>query len=235
MTAPLCAERSIEITSSLIDLARVESGTPPTKPKPLICFDEWNVWDPERAVGSEGAEERYSLSDALAVAVWLNVFVRQAQHLGMANIAQSVNVISPLMTTPEGIRKQTTWWPLWLFSRYMRGTTLGLHLTCGLWEGETQPGWIRGAMRTPWLDASAAIDDEGTINIAVVNISDEEDIEVELLGLSGQCHIYIVTGQGPGVLMDPEGKGVGMSDERRHVDGRFKFAKHSFTLIRWRS
>jgi alpha-L-arabinofuranosidase len=53
------------------------------------------VWDPERAPGEQGAEELYTLSDALAVAVWLNVFVRQSRHLGMANIAQSVNVISP--------------------------------------------------------------------------------------------------------------------------------------------
>ena len=42
---------------------------------------------------------RYTLSDALAVGVWLNVFVRQSKYIGMANIAQSVNVIAPLMTT----------------------------------------------------------------------------------------------------------------------------------------
>jgi hypothetical protein len=36
------------------------------------------VWDPIRAEGSKGAEENYTLSDALAVASWLNVFVRKS-------------------------------------------------------------------------------------------------------------------------------------------------------------
>jgi alpha-N-arabinofuranosidase len=89
VTAPLAAERAIEITSSLIDLARVENQVPPEQLRPTICFDEWNVWDPIRAEGSQGAEESYTLSDALAVAVWLNVFVPddiprgnyQADHL----------------------------------------------------------------------------------------------------------------------------------------------------------
>ena len=77
------------------------------------------------------------MSDALAVAVWLNVFIRQSKYMGMANIAQSVNVISPLMTTKDGIVKQTTWWPLLLFSKYMRGHTLATHVGCEMYEGET--------------------------------------------------------------------------------------------------
>ncbi|KAK3349546.1 hypothetical protein B0T25DRAFT_548390 [Lasiosphaeria hispida] len=100
---PLAAERAIEITSRLIDLARIENKVPPTVPKQKICFDEWNVWDPFRALGEEGAGEKYTLSDALAAAVWLNVFIRQAQHIGMANIAQSINVVSPLMTHQAGL------------------------------------------------------------------------------------------------------------------------------------
>lgn len=78
VTAPLPAERSIEIIASLVDLARIEKDISPSKPPTKICFDEWNVWDPERAPGDKGAEEAYTLSDALAVAVWLNVFVRQS-------------------------------------------------------------------------------------------------------------------------------------------------------------
>jgi hypothetical protein len=44
--APKCAERAIEITAGLIDLARIENKVPHTVPRPTICFDEWNVWDP---------------------------------------------------------------------------------------------------------------------------------------------------------------------------------------------
>lgn len=57
-TAPRQAERAIEITSSLIDLARIENGVPTKIKKQKICFDEWNVWDPIRAPGWLGAEEK---------------------------------------------------------------------------------------------------------------------------------------------------------------------------------
>jgi len=46
-------------------MARISSGT--TK-RPKICFDEWNIWDPVRAPGDKGAEERYTVSDMLAMA-----------------------------------------------------------------------------------------------------------------------------------------------------------------------
>lgn len=56
--APRSAERAIEITAGLIDLARIENKVPITVPRQTICFDEWNVWDPVRAPGEDGAEEK---------------------------------------------------------------------------------------------------------------------------------------------------------------------------------
>ena len=56
-TAPRAAERAIEITGALIDLAHIENNIPPGVRKQKICFDEWNVWDSKRAPGPEGAEE----------------------------------------------------------------------------------------------------------------------------------------------------------------------------------
>ena len=111
--APRAAERAIRTAAALADVARVERAIrdgaahrddkewPP--PAPKICFDEWNVWDMDGAPGVDGAEQTYTLSDALAVGAWLNVLVRQSRWLGMANIAQSVNVISPLRTSTKGL------------------------------------------------------------------------------------------------------------------------------------
>ena len=82
--------------------------------KPLkIAFDEYGVWD--ETVGqhtthssackcslfSSGPSENwleqfYNLADALIMASWLNVIVRQADVVDIACIAQSV--ISPLIT-----------------------------------------------------------------------------------------------------------------------------------------
>jgi alpha-N-arabinofuranosidase len=77
----------------------------------------------------------------------------------MACLAQSVNVISPLMTTKEGIVKQTTWFPYELFCKYMKGWTVACHVECGAYEGPTKPAWVRRVRETPWLDASATTDE----------------------------------------------------------------------------
>lgn len=236
-TAPLAGERAIEITSSLIDLARVENGVPPDQLRPTICFDEWNVWDPIRAEGSKGAEESYNLSDALAVAVWLNVFVRKSKDVGMACLAQSVNVISPLMTTKTGIIKQTTWWPLYLFSNYMRGWTVSAHVSVSAYEGETQPRWVRGVKETPWLDVSATVGEDGYVNVAVVNIHEEKGIQAKLEGPKGDVAVFTVTGESTAATNMKGKEEVGLVEGTWRAGGQesYVFPKHSFTLLRWKA
>ncbi|KAF2093153.1 glycoside hydrolase [Rhizodiscina lignyota] len=234
-TAPRSAERAIEMTAALIDLARIENAVPYTVPRPLICFDEWNVWDPARAPGDKGAEEKYTLSDALAVAIWLNVFVRQSKHIGMANIAQSVNVISPLMTTKSGLVKQTTWWPLLLFSQYMRGHTIGVNVCCAEYEGPTEPAWIRGTIETPWLDVSAAICDDNIVTLAVVNVHDSQSFKTSLDGLpAGEVKVYSVTGRDVDVSNTVGKEEVGIKESIWDGEGKFEFPKHSLTMLRWK-
>ena len=81
VTGPLAGERAIDCIESYIDLCYYENKIPATQKRPTICFDEWNVWWPQRAPGTKGAEESYTLSDALAVGVWLNMFVRSLMWL----------------------------------------------------------------------------------------------------------------------------------------------------------
>ncbi|THD00042.1 hypothetical protein EYZ11_000494 [Aspergillus tanneri] len=88
----------------------------------------------------------------------------------MACIAQNVNVISPLMTTKDGITKQATWCPLYLFSRYMRGWTISVHISC------------------------ATLVDDGDVNVAVVNIHEKKGMETKVDGPSGEVSVFTVTG-----------------------------------------
>jgi alpha-N-arabinofuranosidase len=103
VTAPNGAENAIQICSQLIDLAKIEKHASDRDVR--ICFDEWNVWDAERAVGSEGAEEKYTLQDALAVATWLNVFIRQARVVGMAKYDFPVSYYRFLFLTTALLRQ----------------------------------------------------------------------------------------------------------------------------------
>ncbi|KAG4218684.1 hypothetical protein PC116_g32836, partial [Phytophthora cactorum] len=194
----------------------------------------WNVWDPESAPGDKGAEEQYTLSDALAVGVWLNVFVRQSRYIGMANIAQTVNVISPLMTNDRGVVRQATWWPLLLFSKYMRGWTVATHVRSGAYDGETTPAWLQGTLGetgAPWLDVSAALGDDGYVNLAVVNISETEDFAVELKGVGTDVTAYTVSGSRVSSTNKEGKEEVSLSEGKWDGQGKYKFAKHTFTLL----
>ncbi|KAF8249106.1 Arabinosidase C [Wilcoxina mikolae CBS 423.85] len=230
-TGPLAAERAIQICASLIDMARIRTGT---TSRPKICFDEWNIWDPLRAPGQSGAEESYTLSDALAMGVWCNVFIRQSAYIGMANIAQSVNVISPLMTTDTGLVKQTTWWVYLLFAKYMRGHTLGTHVCCGRYEGRTNPSWIQGTAEIPWLDVAACVED-GWVSLAVVNLGGEEmATEVRGVEVGREVEVYVVTGEELGDRNVEGETKVRIQESRWTAEERFVFKKYSFTMLRWR-
>jgi len=236
VTAPRQAERAIEITSGLIDLARIENKVPPSNPRQKICFDEWNVWDPVRAPGWLGAEEQYTLSDALAVANWLNVLIRQSKNIGMATIAQSVNVIAPLMTTKTGLMKQATWWPLLLFSKYMRGSTVACHVQSGEYDGPTQPEWIRGTIETPWLEVSAAVNDEGVVSLVVVNIHDTKDFATKVEGITpgAKVDVYTVTGESLQSTNTEEKTEVGIQESSWTAEATYTFPKASMTMLRWK-
>lgn len=251
VTGPVAAEAAIQVTKNLIDLATtqnppkangVNSFTSDVK-KVKICFDEWNVWDPNRADGTKGAEEQYTVSDALAVASWLNVFVRQSESLGMCNIAQVVNVIAPIMTNETSMFLQTTYFPLKLFSNFMRGKSLNLHVETPTYEGDCGNNdglytWIKGNYMVPILDVSAVQNGEFTY-VAIVNRDEKQDSVTKISFASKVKSIYKwelydedVTAYNDFATPDR----IGIKEEEMDIGGEetieFKFPKHSFTMIR---
>lgn len=247
------AERAIQVCSSLIDLARCEfdlscfpdveliSTKPKSKKRPTICLDEWNVWDPERAPGDKGAEEKYTLSDGLAVAVWLNILVRNSKELGMATIAQSVNVIAPLMTTPNGVWRQTTYFPLYLFSKYMQGKAVSVQVRSRVYTGETFPQWVASTVPVPTLDVSAVLSEDGWMNLAVVNTDEQTTQNVDLSGIKvkegEKVKVYTVGGSQYGVMDTNSENNEQIGIQESEWDTKtttYAFEKLSFTLLRWK-
>lgn len=55
-------------------------------------------WDETKAPGSVGLEQSYEYVDMLGVCAWLNILVRKSKDVGIACIAQSVNVVSIRVT-----------------------------------------------------------------------------------------------------------------------------------------
>src|SRR5437867_2969346 len=181
------AERAIRICAALIERVRYAQRIA----HPIhIAFDEWNVWwrtrSHEDRVG--GVEERYNLSDALAVATYLNGFIRHCRTVRIANFAQLVNAIAPIFTNPKGLFVQTIYHPLRLYAEHTLAFGLDVHV-----EGETYE--LRPEQESPsgrvhhvadlgpftLIDAAASCDEAGrAVSVALVNRDRDRDLPVTL-------------------------------------------------------
>lgn len=161
-----------------------------------IAVDEWNVW--YRTAGANTGtppnllEEVYDLQDALVVGMHLNAFIRHAPTVRMANLAQLVNVIAPIVTSPDGVLLQTIFHPLEQF----RSTT-GTVALDAWWDGDTFSGGAYTGVRT--LDVAASLDPNARrLAVHVVNrdTRDGQEALIELEGASfaGDLRVHTVTG-----------------------------------------
>ena len=125
-----------------------------------LCFDEWNVWYRARGgVHSDGRgrfappliEERYNLEDALVVALFLMSFIRHADCVKIANLAQLVNVIGPILTRGDDLLKQSIFYAYRMISTRKGGIALR-----GVVDGPGYESERYGAV--DYLDHAAVID-----------------------------------------------------------------------------
>jgi alpha-L-arabinofuranosidase len=111
-----------------------------------LSFDEWNVWYRTMTPGwADGGwevappiiEEVYDLADALAVAGFLHSFVRHADVVKVANLAQICNVIAPVLTRPDGLLVQSIYHPFAMFSSRRDGDSLRVAVEGPAYEAAT--------------------------------------------------------------------------------------------------
>jgi alpha-N-arabinofuranosidase len=181
--APHQVERALRITGSLIEQVRYNQriGHPI-----FVAYDEWNVWFREKE-GRGGLEERYTLADALAVATFLHAFVRHSRLVRVANLAQLVNVISPIVTSPGGLFLQSIYHPLRLFADHLGETSLDVFVSCDRHElsqaSEPDPWPHRIADNGPFpvLDAAATYSPGSReLMLSVINRDPDHDVTTEI-------------------------------------------------------
>lgn len=100
----------------------------------MLSFDEWNVWYHSKdsdsklepwTVAPPQLEDVYNFEDALLVGSILITFLKHADRVKMACMAQLVNVIAPIMTDNMGASwKQTIFYPYMHTSVFGRGVSL---------------------------------------------------------------------------------------------------------------
>ncbi|HEY7040879.1 MAG TPA: alpha-L-arabinofuranosidase C-terminal domain-containing protein [Methylomirabilota bacterium] len=201
------AERAVRVCAALIERVRhLKQIAHPIH----IAFDEWNVWWRTRSHADRvgGVEERYTLTDALAVATYLNGFLRHCRTVRMANFAQLVNAIAPIFTSAGGLFLQTIYHPLRLYAEHTLDVALDVAVEgerYALAPGqETDAGGGRVhhvADLGPFslIDAAASVDEGGrALSIALVNRDRDRDLtaSIEIAGLevAGEVATWEVNG-----------------------------------------
>jgi alpha-N-arabinofuranosidase len=208
----------------------------------------WRTRSHEDRVG--GVEERYNLSDALAVATYLHGFIRHCRTVRMANFAQLVNAIAPIVTNPHGLFLQTIYHPLRLYAEHTLAVALDAHV-----DGETydlSPSReTEGAGRVhniaelgpfAFLDAAATCDETGrAVSVTVVNRARDRDMAATVdLGsatIAGPVRVWEVNGPDVGATNSFEAPAnVGVQERRVTASGgtlSYLFSAHSITVLRF--
>lgn len=246
LSTPLVMEQRTKLIKGLIDREMSQADRGARDPV-YIAWDEYNVWYRARggdaAKGTNALEEHYNLEDALVVAGFLNGFVRNADVVKMANMAQLVNVIGPMFTNEKGMFKQTIYYPLQLFSQNMQGTSLDVYVDCDTYD--TKEFFIGLGEQTtrqksvPYLDVSASVNN-GEIILAVVNRHKDKAITTDIMlqegSFDGKLSVYEVNG--PDVKAENDfGSEKIATKEKNPLDAKgqkvtYSFPAHSFTLIK---
>ncbi len=157
-----------------------------SKKKLGLSFDEWNVWYHSNEQDKEIVkadkwnralpllEDVYNFEDALLVGAMLITFLRNADRVKIACMAQLVNVIAPIMTrNGGGVWAQTIYWPLMQASRYGRGTALRPIVQSPVYDCADYDA-------VPLMDATATMGEDGSVTIFAINRDMQDDITLSV-------------------------------------------------------
>ena len=199
----LAITNSIDRQIEEIDaVCRFVQGKRRSRKRAYLCFDEWNVWYKNMQMDGEGKfaphliEEVYNLEDAMVVAGFLHSFIRHADVVKIANLAQIVNVIAPILTRGDEILIQSIFYPFEMFSRRRDGISLRPVVTGPSCEGKTN-----GA--THYIDASAILR-ERQLHVFITNRNLDEAAPVQI-DLADQNIATLMSGE---LLTGPDAKAV---------------------------
>jgi alpha-N-arabinofuranosidase len=199
----LAVANSIDLQIEEMDaVCRYAQARLRSKKRHYLCFDEWNVWyrtmDAEHTNGRGQfaphlLEEQYDLADALVVAGFLNSLIRHASIVKIANLAQIVNVIAPVMTHGDDLLLQTIYYPFVMYSSRRDGVSLQPVIKGPGYDSPSY-GYVN------YIDASSILGD-GVLHVFLVNRSLDEStpLTISFTGseLASIASAELLTGPNP--------------------------------------
>lgn len=201
----------------------------PHRTQPVkIALDEWGIWEYQEP--PYGTTNTYDWRHGLATACFLNAIHRCAEHIGMANWAQMVNILAPIRTDKESSVRQTVFFPLKEYRAKASGKSV--------WTEVVSPAIDE---RLQSLDVSAVMcEEKGWLTLFVVNIS-SSDITTKIHVLNGRIKRLLDTTRlsapslaAKNVLSEPTRNVVNVEQRKggKKTD-ELVFGKESITICRF--
>ena len=134
------------------------------KKRVWLAIDEWGAWyDTEPGTNPAFLFQQNTLRDALVAALNINIFVKHADRVKMANIAQMINVLQAMiLTKDEKMVLTPTYQVFEMFKQYQDATALAVDVK--------SPWYSKEGSTLPAISASAVRDQAGAVHVGLVNV-----------------------------------------------------------------
>jgi alpha-L-arabinofuranosidase len=197
-------EEIIRRTEQIIGIAGYEG-------KIGIAFDEWNLrgWHHPRLGTPEAIAARdrndisatYTMADALFSANILNICMRHANTVKMANMAPVVNTRGPLYVYPDGVVKRTTFHVLSMYANLLEENVADAFVSSSPFSHD--------GVSVPALDALVTCDDtRQNWRLALTNRHPDQSLECKLFlggkAVEGNFKATVLCGDSPDAYNSPD-------------------------------
>jgi alpha-N-arabinofuranosidase len=129
-----------------------------------LYVDEWGIWtDPNPGSNPGFLQQQNTIRDAVIAALNFNIFIRNADRIRGANIAQMINVLQALILTDGPRMVLTPTYQVYrMYVPFHGATEVPVSFDAGTYS--------YGDFRLPKIDAVAARDSSGRLWLALVNV-----------------------------------------------------------------
>jgi alpha-N-arabinofuranosidase len=141
--------------------------------KVALLVDEWGIWaDPDPGSNPQFLQQQNTLRDAMIAALNLNIFMRHADRVRGANIAQMVNVLQAMIRT-DGPRMvlTPTYHVYHMYVPFQEATFVPVSFDAG--------SYTHVDISLPRVDAVAARDAAGALWLALANVDPDRPVRLD--------------------------------------------------------
>ena len=148
--------------------------------KVALIVDEWGTWyDVEPGTNPGFLYQQSTVRDALVAGIHFNIFNNNAERVGMANIAQTINVLQSVILTEGAAMVLTpTYHAFDMYKVHQDALKLPVHV-----ESES---CSMGFSSIPAVTASASEDENRKVHVSLTNIDPkkEQPAQIDIRGVS---------------------------------------------------